>query len=115
VAKGWTAAIRNPAETLKRAGDEFFSPTTMGLVGGLFGEYVAEKALFTGFRQVFGDSGSGLSQHEKFSRQLARLGLGVLGAAVAVSAKEEAEKAFGMGLMAEATVSLLKGFGLTFN
>ncbi len=55
MAKGWTAAIRNPAETLKRAGDEFFSPTTMGLVGGLFGEYVAEKALFTGFRQVFGD------------------------------------------------------------
>ncbi len=55
MAKGWTAAIRNPAETLKRAGDAFFSPTTMGLVASLFGEYVAEKALFTGFRRVFGD------------------------------------------------------------
>lgn len=107
--------IGNPASAIKLAGDEYFSPTTMGLVGGLLGEYVAEKALFSAGRSVFGDSGAGLSPNERLARHLARLGLGILGAAVTVSSKKEAEKAFGMGLMAEATVSLLKGLGLSFN
>lgn len=106
--------LRSPVKTLRKAGDEFFSPGTLGLVGGLLGEVVIEKGLYVFGRGVFGDSSQGLESRQVLARQLARLGIGLLGAVIVVSTKEEAEKAVGLGLMAEATVSLLKGFGLSF-
>ncbi|WP_041657782.1 hypothetical protein [Marinithermus hydrothermalis] len=99
---------------MRRAGDEFFSPATLGLVGGIIGEYALERGLFTVGRGVFGDSSQGLDARQVLARQLARLAIGITGAAIAVSAKEEAEKAVGVGMMGESIISLLKGAGVSF-
>ena len=85
---------------------------TAALVGGVLAVPVAEKAAYTSLRQIFGNSGQGLTGDERLARQFYRLIIGLLGGYLAATGKKPEVKAFGTGLMAEATVSLLKGFGL---
>jgi len=98
-------------EAISKAVGEFAQMETVALVAGVLAVPIAEKAAFTAFRPIFGNSGEGLTEHERFARQAFRFALGLLGGYLAATGKKET-KAFGMGLMAEATVNLLKGFGL---
>ena len=91
---------------------ELVQVETAALVGGVLAEPVMEKAAFSSARQIFGNSGEGLSDQERLARQLLRVALGLLGGYLAATGKKVEVRALGTGLMAEATVSLLKGFGL---
>ncbi len=103
--------VGSAQKALAKAMGEFAQVETAALVAGVLAVPIAEKAAYTNLRQVFGDSGAGLTDHERTARQLFRLALGLFGAYLAATGKKET-KALGTGLMAEATVSLLKGFGL---
>ncbi len=99
-------------EAVSKALNKFARIETATMVAGIFVEAVIEKAAYRSLRSVFGHSGQGLTDSERFARQFFRFGLGLLGAYLSVSGKKPEERAFGTGLMAEAAVSLLKGFGL---
>jgi len=103
--------VGSAQKAVSKALTEFAQVETAALVGGVLSAPLAEKAAYTSFRTVFGDSGQGLTDNERLARQLFRFGLALLGGYLAATGKREV-KAFGTGLMAEAAVSLLKGFGL---
>ena len=96
----------------REAAAEFFQPETAYLVAGVFAEPLAEKVAFTTLRPVFGNSGEGLTDSERIARQVFRLFLGMAGAYVAATSRDKHVRAMGTGIMAEAAVNLLKGFGL---
>ncbi len=117
MAKAKTVALPVPdvgaaQEAIGEALGEMIRVETAALVGGVLAVPIAEKAAYTSFRAVFGNSGEGLSDNERFARQLFRFGLGLLGAYLSATGRKPETRALGTGLMAEATVSLLKGFGL---
>jgi len=103
--------VGSAQKAFSKALGEFAQVETAALVGGVLAVPLAEKAAYTSLREVFGNSGEGLSDNERLARQLFRFGLALLGGYLAATGKREM-RAFGTGLMAEAAVSLLKGFGL---
>jgi len=105
-------SVGSAQKAFQKALGEFAQLETAALVGGILTVPLAEKAAYSSFRQVFGNSGTGLTDKERLARHLFRFGLALLGGYLAATGKREV-KAFGTGLMAEATVNLLKGFGLT--
>jgi len=104
-------SVGSAQKAVQKALGEFAQIETAALVGGVLAVPLAEKAAYTSLRQIFGNSGEGLSDTERVARQLFRFSLALLGGYLAATGKREV-KAFGTGLMAEAAVSLLKGFGL---
>ena len=103
--------VGSAQKAFSRALGELAQVETVALVGGVLAVPVAEKAAYTSLRSVFGNSGEGLSDNERLARQLFRFGLALLGGYLAATGKREV-KALGTGIMAEAAVNLLKGFGL---
>ncbi len=119
MAKTKTVALPVPEVDLEAAQqavgeavNQMFRVETAAMVFGVLAVPFAEKAAYISMRPIFGNSGQGLTNDERLARQFYRLIIGLFGGYLAATHRKPEIRAFGTGLMAEATVSLLKGFGL---